>query len=120
MSLRGDRITQLRKKTGIRQLELAEKLDISPNQVSKYENGNANPPLDKLAQMAEIFNTTADYLLGLSNIPHPGAEPDANPDLTPSEIEWLSLFRDRSAADQKRLLEAVLLMRQAWSDGDST
>lgn len=116
MTLRGDRITKLRKESGIKQYDLADKLGVARNQISKYENGYSNPTLETLTKMAEIFNTTADYLLGLSNIPHPGAEPDANPDLTPSEIEWLSLFRDRSAADQKRILEIMEIMRVMRGD----
>ncbi len=111
MTLRGDRITQLRKKLGIRQTQLAEILEVSPNHVSKYENGYTNPPLDTLAKLAEFFNTTTDYLLGLSNIPHPGAEPDPHPDLTPTELAVLKLLRERSQADQKRVLGVLEAMR---------
>jgi len=61
--------------------------------------------------MCDLFNTTADYLLGRSDIPHPGAEPDANADLTHLEVELLKLFRERAVVDQKRVLEILIVMR---------
>ncbi len=123
MTLRGDRITHLRKELGIKQLTLAEMLDVTPNLISKYENGYTSPPLDKLAQIAEALNTTTDYLLGRSNIPHPGAEPDPLPDLTPTEIEVLNLLRTYPAEDQKWLLEALTSLRRiggGHTDADSS
>ena len=111
MTLRGDRITQLRKQIGMKQSELADTLGVTRNQVSKYENGYANPTLESLHQMCDLFNTTADYLLGRSDIPHPGAEPDANADLTHLEVELLKLFRERAVVDQKRVLEILTVMR---------
>ncbi len=117
MTLRGDRITQLRKKNGIKQSDLAEKLGVAPNQISKYENGYSNPTLESLAQMAELFNTTTDYLLGLSNVPHPGEEPDADADLTQEEIDWLALLRAHSSGDRRRLFTVIEAIREMGGDG---
>jgi len=116
MTLRGDRITQLRKKIGMKQSDLAEKLGVARNQVSKYETGGSNPTLESLAQMAELFNTTTDYLLGLSNVPHPGEEPDADADLTYDEIDWLRLYRGRSSADRRRLFTILEAMSDLGKD----
>ena len=104
MTLRLDRLTNLRKERDLNQIELAEALGISQNQVSRYETGNTSPNLETLTHLADYFDTTTDYLLGRSNIPHPGAEPDANADLSPEEIELLTFFRARSAANRKHLL----------------
>ncbi|HEL1559773.1 helix-turn-helix domain-containing protein [Streptococcus suis] len=43
--------------------ELAEKLYISRQAVSKWENGEATPDIDKLVQLAEIFGVSLDYLV---------------------------------------------------------
>ncbi len=110
-NLRGDRITRLRKERGITQYDLADMLDISQNQVSRYERSAMNPGIDTLVRIANCFDTTTDYLLGLSDIPHPGAEPDANADLTPDEIELLTIYRERSAGDRKRLLGIFEMIR---------
>ncbi len=106
-NLRGDRIIQLRKERGLTQYDLADLLDISQNQISRYERNAINPGIDTLVKLAECFDTTTDYLLGRSNIPHPGAEPDPLPDLTPTEIEVLELLRTYAAEDQKRLLSIL-------------
>lgn len=116
MTLRIDRMIHLRGKFGMKQNALADALDMSPNQISKYERGQANPSLETLAQMAELFNTTTDYLLGLSNVPHPGAEPDAEADLTQDEIEWLALYRERSSTDRKQLFTVLRALRDMRSE----
>lgn len=42
---------------------MAEKLYISRQAVSKWENGEATPDIDKLVQLAEIFGVSLDYLV---------------------------------------------------------
>ncbi len=59
----GTRIKELRKNQKWTQKELAAKIDARFSQLNKYECGLNSPPADKLIQLAEIFNTTVDYLL---------------------------------------------------------
>lgn len=92
------------------QAQLAERVGIVQNQVSRYERGHNEPPADLVARLARALNTSADYLLGLSNIAHPGAEPDPHPDLTPTQIEMLTLMETQSKQAQQKLLEAVRLL----------
>ncbi len=110
MTLRSDRIIQLRKEMGVSQTRLADILGATPNQISKYENGHTNPPVETLSQLAEVFNTTTDYLLGRSDVPHPGAEPDAHPSLSPAEADMLRLMRTRDERARAKLVEAVRLL----------
>ena len=58
-----DKITELRKKTGWSQEELAEKLNVSRQSVSKWEGAQSIPDIDKILQMSKIFGVTTDYLL---------------------------------------------------------
>ena len=58
-----DRIQQLRKQNGLSQEQLAERLDISRQAVSKWESGQSIPDADKIVQLSELFQTTTDYLL---------------------------------------------------------
>lgn len=92
---------------GLTQYQLADELGISQNQISSYERANSTPTVETLAKMAALFNTSADYLLGLSNIPHPDAEPDPHPDLTGLERDALALIQGRDD-DFLRKLIAVL------------
>lgn len=58
-----DKIINERKKNGWSQEELAEKLSVSRQSVSKWEGAQAIPDLQKIIAMAEIFGVTTDYLL---------------------------------------------------------
>ena len=58
-----EKITLLRKQNGWSQEELAFRLDVSRQSVSKWEMGSSIPELDKIVKMSEIFGVTTDYLL---------------------------------------------------------
>ena len=59
----GEKIAQLRVAAGISQELLAEKIDVTRQSVSKWEVGQALPQIDKVLQLCEIFNVSADELL---------------------------------------------------------
>ena len=56
-------ITLYRKKLGLSQLELAEKIQYSNKNISKWENGEAIPNIFTLKQLANVFNITVDQLV---------------------------------------------------------
>lgn len=58
-----DKIINERKKNGWSQEELAERLSVSRQSVSKWESAQAVPDLQKILKMAEIFGVSTDYLL---------------------------------------------------------
>lgn len=58
-----DRIQYLRKQKGISQEELAEKMLISRQAVSKWESGQSAPDLEKIVMLSDYFEVTTDYLL---------------------------------------------------------
>lgn len=58
-----DKITEERKKNGWSQEELAEKLGVSRQAVSKWESAGAVPDLQRIIGMAELFGVSTDYLL---------------------------------------------------------
>ena len=58
----GERITNLRKESGISQVELAKMLDVSRQAVSKWENDQSSPDTLKLIQLADALNTEVAYL----------------------------------------------------------
>lgn len=63
----GDRIRELRTAAGHTQDDLAALLDKHRQVISYYENGTRTPNLSELITIAKEYNTTTDYLLGLSN-----------------------------------------------------
>ncbi len=74
----GERIYGLRKEKGLSQEELAEKLGVSRQSVSKWESGNVMPDIDKAVAMSELFGVTTDYLLTGKKAEQPvgAAEPE--------------------------------------------
>jgi len=65
----GDYIAKRRKELGYTQQKLAEKLNISFQAVSKWENGSASPDIYLLPQIAHILNTTVDTMVGYKHTP---------------------------------------------------
>lgn len=58
-----EKIIKLRKSNGWSQEELAEKLDLSRQAISRWENGTALPDANNILQLSKIFGVTSDYLL---------------------------------------------------------
>ncbi len=58
-----DKIIRMRKKNGWSQEELAEKLSVSRQSVSKWEGAQSVPELDKILQMSKLFGVSTDYLV---------------------------------------------------------
>ena len=58
----GERITALRKEKNISQTELATRLGVSRQAVSKWEQGSSSPDTGKLIQLAELFDTEVEFL----------------------------------------------------------
>lgn len=59
----GENIAALRKNRGFTQEELAKRLGVSPQAVSKWENGTACPDIALLPEIADIFSVTVDDLM---------------------------------------------------------
>lgn len=60
-----ENLRELRKEKGYSQEELAYRLNVTRQTVSKWENGSAMPDLKKLTELAEFFGVSMDTLLGL-------------------------------------------------------
>lgn len=58
-----DRIQHLRKSKGISQEELADKIGVSRQAVSKWESEQSMPDIEKIVLLSNYFETTTDYLL---------------------------------------------------------
>lgn len=67
MKIFRERLLELRKLNKLTQTHVAEHLNISQPSYIRYENGNAEPTLDNLVKLADLFEVTTDYLLGRTN-----------------------------------------------------
>ncbi len=60
------RIYELRVSFNWTQVQLAQKLEVTKQTVSNWENDNIQPSIDMLIKLSKIFNVSTDYLLGLT------------------------------------------------------
>ncbi len=65
------RLRDLREDHDLTQQQLADRLFIRQSTYSQYENGCRSVPLSVLIRLAEFYDTSVDYLLGLTNEPKP-------------------------------------------------
>ena len=60
------RIRELREEKKLSQTEMSKKMGVSQQTYSRYETHSSEIPLEKLVWLAEFFEVTVDYLLGVS------------------------------------------------------
>ena len=60
------RIGELRQSFGWTQVQLAQRLGVTKQTVSNWENDNIQPSIEMLVKISGIFNVSTDYLLGLT------------------------------------------------------
>ena len=92
-----DKIIRLRKKNGWSQEELANKMNVSRQAVSKWEGAQAIPDLEKILQMSTLFGVTTDYLLK----DEIEAEEFVDTDVSP-EVRRVSLDEANSYVEHRR------------------
>ena len=106
-----DKIMALRKKAGWSQEELAARLNISRQSVSKWEGAQSIPDMDKVVQMSRLFGVTTDFLLKdeLEIEEHTQSEPMDEPPLRRVTMEEASAYLAlRRAAAPKMALATFL------------
>lgn len=63
------RLKELRKSKKITQLTLALKLKTNQNTISRYESGEREPGINEIIAIADYFDVSVDYLLGVTDNP---------------------------------------------------
>lgn len=66
-----ERLKSLRNEKGLTQTELADMLSFGRTAIANYESGRNKPDPVVLSKLAEIFDVTTDYLIGVSNVRKP-------------------------------------------------
>ncbi len=61
------RLLELRKQHNLTQRDVASYLSIAQPSYIRYENGTAEPTLDNLVRLADLFDVSSDYLIGRSD-----------------------------------------------------
>ncbi len=96
----GELLAEIRKDHGDKQTDLAQKLNISVATVRSWEQEKSSPPHEMLVAICRLYNVSADYLLGLSNV-----------DPAYMQRKRLNRFSDEEL-DEIKLFEEFLLWKK--------
>lgn len=100
----GEKIQYYRKKLGLSQEELGQKLLVSRQTVSLWENGQTAPTIDNLVRLKEIFGVSVDELLGCES--EAAESPEADHDTpVPSESYSISYYKNELDKIYKYILK---------------
>ena len=70
----GEKLTQARKAAGLTQADVAAKLNVSRQAVSRWESGQSKPSTEKLLALGELYGASLDRLLNKGNVEAPAVE----------------------------------------------
>lgn len=104
----GERIRDCRKNINLTQEELAEKLCVSFQTVSRWENGNSYPDIEVLPQLSQLFDVTMDYLFG--------NEGKQREDRANEEFDKAMEYLDTDSPDKKKAYELIHNLRVDFPD----
>ena len=113
-----ERLKELRKRKGLSQVALSERLGLSKSTIGAYETGDITPSLEALNSIADFFNVGMDYLLGVDDGSMYYLSPEAA-ELAKevSEREELKVLFDTVRDVPKEDIETVIKMIQGLKNG---
>ena len=100
------RLSELREDSDMKQSELAERLNLKPSAISKYETGLTQPSISSIIKIVDIFNVSVDYLLGISSVKNPYTQEKFNP----KEVDIVIKYRKLNAENKIRIDERINAM----------
>lgn len=119
MATFASRIKELRKRDGLSQPQLAEKIGLTKGTVSLWERGPRRPDFPTMEKVADFFNVSVSYLIGDSDDEGIPVEPDANPGgVTDKEAARQSLEEDdESLTSLARMLSQLSMESRSIVSG---
>ena len=113
MSL-AEKMIELRKQNGLSQQDLADRLGVSRQDISRWETGAVQPLADSVKSLAQVFQVSTDYLLNDDldtptppRSPQPAPTPQEEPTPTRKHRKWLLALAALAAAAVLGLVTAV-------------
>ena len=105
-----DKIVDLRKKSGLSQEELADKLNVSRQAISKWEGAQSVPDMGRIIQLSELFGVSTDYLLKDNLEKEDAVQTDeADSPVRTIGMEEANRFLDAKETNARRVALAVML-----------
>ncbi len=110
MTTLADRLVYLMESLDMKQTELASKIGISKQSLYKYLHCKCEPRAEIIAKMAIALNTSADYIVGLTNDTKPINRSTDKEQAAKIENELLIKFKNLSKENQIRIEERMNIM----------
>lgn len=108
-----NRIRQLREKRGLTQETLATELEITQQQLSKYERNIASVKVKSLKKVAAYFNVTTDYLLEISDVKRDVVGAVEIGKTLEEFYNLVELYRGLERCDQEIVLAIIAIIKNA-------
>ena len=104
------RLKELREEKNITQVRMGIELGVSQETISGYEIGKAIPPADMLVKLADILDTSVDYILGRTDNRYFNKLNKS--DLSEQELELLLNFRKLPQNKKERLIGFLIGIKE--------
>lgn len=100
-----------RKRAGLTQKQLAEKLGVKNTAVSNWESGNNSIDIDTLFAACAVFGVTINDMYGQSYAP--------SQSLSDDELRLLSMYRELNSQGKEYILKTITMASQVYTKNDS-
>ena len=119
MEIVSQRLRELRNKTDLSQVKMAEVLGIKQGAVNRYENNQSEPNCETLLKYSDFFDVSLDYIFGRTENPQ-GTEFEAKPKMelaNPEMKEFIEMCFDPKSPMNDRLKETLFEMLEEKNNG---
>ena len=106
----GERIIFLRENLELTQVKLADLLGISKMTLHKYEKNICEPRGELIAKMADVLNTTADYLLGRTSDCAPLTKDESYEAAMSKETNFMYSYRHLNVINKAKIDERIQIL----------
>lgn len=102
-------LKKLREKNGLKQKDLAKKIDMQATTYNQYEKGTREPNIQQLIKIANFYNCSIDFLVGREEIEQEKKQPEqveleVEDDLTDKQKELLNIIKDMNNDDINKVI----------------
>ncbi len=111
-----ERIFQLRDEYHLTNKEVEIRAGLANSSMSQWKKGKGKPGMDSIIKIANFFDVSSDYILGLSDIRHPNSAAEKDSQLSEEERILLTAFQSASAINRFRIIQ---LCMNAMDDSSS-
>lgn len=109
-----DRLKKLRDEYAWTQKQVSEKLNMNPRTYSSYENNDREPNSEVLISIADLFNVSVDYLLGLKEPQKEKSEATAYYNLDDQDKEFFDDYLNLSVQGKEYMRQTMVMVKETY------